>query len=138
MQPYFCCPSPLRPPPPPPRRRHGAHLRAHNRPDVVLASAAVVAQLKSAAQLLVDINRYSDSNSQLSAKLENSYCVTLTSFFQSFACCFEYYRQSKLGKGSSSEQQSLRRVASPSKTPKSTKNWTFTKVRPKFFFKMLF
>ena len=29
-----------------------AHLRAHNRPDVVLASlAAVVAQLKSAAQL---------------------------------------------------------------------------------------
>ena len=34
------------------RRQLAAHLRAHNRPDVVLASlAAVVAQLKSAAQL---------------------------------------------------------------------------------------
>ena len=59
------------------RRQLAAHLRAHNRPDVVLALAAVVAQLKSAAQLLVDINKF-----LIYAKLEiRIACLDLTIFF---------------------------------------------------------
>ena len=59
------------------RRQLAAHLRAHNRPDVVLALAAVVAQLKSAAQLLVDINKF-----LIYAKLEiRIACLDLTRFF---------------------------------------------------------
>ena len=64
------------------RRQLAAHLRAHNRPDVVLALAAVVAQLKSAAQLLVDINKF-----LIYAKLEiRIACLDLTRFFS----CFEF------------------------------------------------